>query len=123
MSLPTGHQSFRASVTLAACLFLLACNREATSKQKAQEIWRGHELVVESAANGRPVDLKAFWEASLFFDELAGITVPGDHSPLIDWMPNKDTASALQPIKQWYTKNGDRLRWDEQTGEVKIAGE
>lgn len=82
----------------------------------------GHELVVEAAARGEPVDLKDFRKAAVFFDELTRITVPGEHSPLIDWMPNKDTASALLPLRRWYAKNRDRLYWDDQSKRVRLSG-
>jgi hypothetical protein len=113
-----------ARTALAASVLSFACTREDVIAQKrAQETWRRHELVVEAAARGEPVDLKVFWKAVVFFNELTGITIPGEHSPLIDWMPNKDTASALQPLRRWYEKNKDRLYWDDQSKRVRLSGD
>jgi hypothetical protein len=94
--------------------------KEAVPQRKAREIWREHERVVIDAAAGRRVHLDDFADAVLFFERLTGIYVPSEHSTLIDAMPNKDTASAVEPLRRWYQENKYDLYWDEQRREVRL---
>jgi hypothetical protein len=38
-------------------------------------------------------------------------------------MPAKDTPAALEPLRRWYAENQDRLYWDEEQSEVRLANE
>jgi hypothetical protein len=59
-------------------------------------------------------------QASVFFQDVAGIAVPGDASTLIDWYPTERTRDAIGPINDWYSKNGERLYWDKESQRVKL---
>jgi len=99
----------------------LACSRpEEVSRAKAQAFWKQNELVVERAAKGERVDLNRFAEASLFLQELTGVPIYGDHSTFIDFSPTKETAKSVAPLRQWYSKNKDRLYWDQASRTVKL---
>lgn len=86
-------------------------------------MWRNHERVLSDVAIGKRVNLDDFEEAVRFFENLTKITVPVDHSTFIDAMPTKDTATALEPLRRWYSENQDRLYWDEEKHEVRLAPE
>lgn len=94
--------------------------KQAIPERAAREVWREHEQVVSDAAEGKRVDLNDFADAALFFAKLTGINVPGDHSTIIDWMPNKDTGTALVPLRRWYAQHHHRLYWDEESKSVKV---
>jgi hypothetical protein len=96
--------------------------RETSPQRKGRAIWKEHERVVIDAANGRRIDLNEFSEATLFFERLTGINVPSEHSTFVDAIPNKNTGSALEPLRCWYEENRDRLYWDDQRREVMLTG-
>lgn len=112
-----------ASVILVGVLVLIfAWNFERTATQReAHAIWHEHERVISDIAIGKRVNLHDFEESVRFFEKLAKITVPSDHSTFIDVMPTKDTATALEPLRRWYADNKSRLYWDEERGEVRLA--
>lgn len=90
------------------------------SFKRAQRVWQAQEDVIDRAARGEKIDLVQFEKACLFFEDVAGISVPGEHSPVIDWYATEETKNALPVIRQWYRKNGDRLYWDYATQSVKV---
>lgn len=109
-------------ILLAALVLILAWNRHRTAAQRqALEIWHEHERVISEIAKGERVDLDAYEEAVIFFEKLTSITVPSNHSPFVYAMPTEDTATALEPLRQWYGENKSRLYWDEERGEVRLA--
>lgn len=115
---------FSSLLFLLALFLALAWQYERTAPQRiAREIWQDHEQVVNDAAQGKSVNLTDFSDAALFFGKLTGIDVPGDHSTYIDWMPNKDTATAVEPLRRWYAENKDRLYWDDQMKRVRLSDE
>lgn len=95
-------------------------DRSTSARAKAKEIWRQHKAVVEAAARREKVDLDAFHAACIFFENLTGIAVPGDASTLVDWYPTEQTRTAIEPLNKWYSENGDRLYWDEESQTVKL---
>lgn len=114
-----------ASVILVGVLVLIfAWNFNRTAPQrKAHAIWHEHERVISDIAEGKRVDLDAYEEAVIFFERLAKIDVPSNHSPFVYAMPTKDTATALEPLRRWYAENKNRLYWDEERGEVRLTPE
>jgi hypothetical protein len=115
-----------AASTLCMVVFVLLVvwYRDCTApRREAQEIWRGHERVISDVAMGKRVNLDEFESAVRFFEGLTKINVPSNHSTFIDTMPAKDTSAALEPLRRWYAKNQDRLYWDEEQHEVRLAKE
>lgn len=113
------------TILIAAFVLALAWYRECTGPQrKAQEIWSAHERVIVDVAMKRRVNLGDFQDARYFFEKLTGVDVPGNYSTYLGTsMPNKDTATALEPLRHWYAENQDRLYWDEEQGAVRLAPE
>jgi hypothetical protein len=113
------------ALLLAAVVLLLAWTIERTaSKRQAHEIWLANERVIEDAAMRRPGRLSDFEEACHFFWKLTGISVPGNFSTYLGVnLPSKDTATALVPLRRWYAENKDRLYWDKESDEVRLAPE
>ncbi|HKI00775.1 MAG TPA: hypothetical protein VKK31_02230 [Thermoanaerobaculia bacterium] len=116
----TSPRSLSVLCFFAIFLVLVLIYEQTIPQRTAHEIWRRHEQVVSDAAAGKHIDLNDFSDAALFFVKLTGINVPGEHSTYIDWMPNQDTATALEPLRRWYAQNKDRLYWDEMRKEVKL---
>jgi hypothetical protein len=108
------RQSAKIATLALSLIFCLGCSNKPSDSAHglAQEVWSRHEAVIVKISRREKVDLKSFEEACLFFENLTGITVPGDHSPVIDWFPTKDTPKALQPLRQWYADHQDQLVWD-----------
>ena len=113
------------SVLLLAVLVLIfVWNRERTAPRRhAQELWHQHERVISDAATGKRVDLDDFDEAVYFFEKLTNIVIPSNHSTYIESMPTKDTGAALEPLRRWYSNNKNRLYWDKEHNEVRLAPE
>lgn len=86
---------------------------------KAQALWQENVATVEKAASGAAVYGDSFERACLFLYEVSGISVPGNGS-YAGWGPSKDTGTALEPLRNWYSANGDRLYWDEAAQKVKV---
>jgi len=101
------------AVGLSFVILVPSCvGTEAERHKKAQDIWKKHELVVEDAARGRPINGTEFQDACEFFLRVANISVPGDASSVLDWFPTKETVKAVEPLRQWYERNKDQLYWD-----------
>ena len=99
---------------------VVACTRQDPLNLKARSLWLKHQRVVEAAARGEVTDVAEFKDAAEFFDQVASIDVPGDHSPVIYWYPNRKTPQAVEPLRRWYQTNGERLYWDQETGKVQV---
>lgn len=99
---------------------LVACARPEPLNLRARAIWRKHQRVVEAAVRGERTDVAELKDSVDFFEQTAGISLPGDHSPEIDWFPTRKTAQALEPLRHWYQANGDRLYWDRESGRVRV---
>lgn len=108
---------------LAAYVVLLAWFRESTAPRRdAQRIWRENEEVILEAGMGKRGSVSEFQDACYFFYKLTGINVPANYSSYLGArFPNKDTATALEPLHHWYAENKDRLYWDEERNEVRLA--
>jgi hypothetical protein len=112
------------AIGLATFALLVVWHRDHTApRREAQEIWREHEGVIVDVAAGKRVNLDDFEAAVRFFEKLTKITVPSNHSTFIDVMPTTDTAASLEPLRRWYAENQDRLYWDEEQYEVRLAPE
>lgn len=79
--------------------------------------------MINDIAIGKRVNLDDFEAAVLFFEKLTPITVPSNHSTFIYAMPTKDTATALAPLRRWYSENKNDLYWDEEHNEVRLDSE
>jgi hypothetical protein len=110
------------TIGMAVFVLLVVWYRTYTApRREAQEIWRSHECVISDVAMGKRVNLDEFEDAVRFFEKLTTIPVPSNHSTFVDTMPTKDTAKALEPLRRWYSENQDRLYWDEEQYEVRLA--
>lgn len=105
-------------------LFHGACSPSANTDQiKAEKIWQQHERVFIDLQEGRDIRAADFDEACKFFYSLTKIEIPSDHNPFLDCFPTKDSYKALAPLRQWYSRNHDRLYWDNSANEVRLRPE
>jgi len=56
--------------------------------------------------------LNDFHAACIFFQQIAGISIPGDSSTFVDWYQTSETIKAVEPLRRWYGENKDQLDWD-----------
>jgi hypothetical protein len=99
-------------------VFSAACIKQDPLNLKARAIWLKHQRVLEGAIKGERTDGDELQEAAIFFYHVAGIIIPGGHSPVIDFYITRETAGVMKPLRIWYKENGDRLYWDEASSKV-----
>lgn len=85
-------------------------------------IWTELRVWLYNASMKKGGSLGKYQDACIFFRRLTGIIIPGDYSTYLGArLPNRDTATALEPLRRWYAQNKDRLYWDEEQNEVRLA--
>jgi hypothetical protein len=103
--------------------FLLSfssCSSAEKDDHRVESEWRRHEQVLIDLHDGKDIRAADFNEACLFFSELTDIEIPSNHDLFIDCYPTEDSPKALEPLRNWYSRNRHRLYWDDKTKSVKI---
>jgi len=94
------------------------CAPELTSEEvQAQEIWHRHEGVLAQGLEGRR-NSDEFAAAVAFFREVSGIEVRVHFHPVM--RPKPEAPEDLERIREWYSKNKERLYFDEETNRVQV---
>jgi hypothetical protein len=106
------------TLLLASVVLIIDCT---APQRKAHEVWKENEQVIVDLALGKNVYGSDFEQAIKFFHALTDITIPYDQNAVIDYMPIKQSATALKPLRRWYAENKNRLYWDEERHEVRLA--
>jgi hypothetical protein len=85
---------------------------------RAQEIWSQHETAIAQGLDGQ-IDYPAVSKAGGFFSRLAGIEF--EHSIFQEQgSSSSNTQQDLEQIREWYSKNKDRLYFDEGAQRVHV---
>lgn len=112
------------ALALVLIMIVGACaSPESVAKAKAEEVWKRYEKVFMDLQEGRDVRDADFDEACRFFYRLTKIEIPSDHNPFLDCVPNADSHKALVSLREWYSRNHDRLYWDNLGNEVRLRPE
>ena len=121
----TERNKFRRSWTAAlAIVVALSCRTGDTeSRLRAQQEWNKNIAIVQTCVDGTPdvhnteEDLMA---ASIFLEDLTGISTQLDGGSIILAKPTPGTDDALVELRKWYEQHKDQLRWDEARKRVVI---
>lgn len=83
-------------------------------------VWRAHLSVLEDIAAGKPFEVTEFSDAHAFFYDLTKISIPADHSSVVDLVPTPESKDTLPVLIDWYSRNKSRVYWDQRTGTPKL---